>query len=147
MSLYPEVQKAAQAEADRIVGPERSPTFRDRHDMPYIHAIMKESLRWHAILPGAVPHQNISDDELDGYFIPQGTTIWPNIWCAYFSVSKLWQAVIPKHRLQLRAMQYNPEVYPRPEEFMPERFMKDGKLNPDVRDPGRIAFGFGRRYV
>lgn len=30
---------------------------------------------------------------------------------------------------------------------MPERFLKDGRLNPDVRDPATIAFGYGRRYV
>ena len=34
-----------------------------------------------------------------------------------------------------------------PEEFQPERYLKDGKLNPDVRDPECAAFGFGRRSV
>ena len=32
-------------------------------------------------------------------------------------------------------------------EFQPERYLKDGQLNPDVRDPGSAAFGFGRRLV
>ena len=31
--------------------------------------------------------------------------------------------------------------------FRPERYLKDGKLNPDVRDPDCAAFGFGRRSV
>jgi hypothetical protein len=30
-----------------------------------------------------------------------------------------------------------------PQEFQPERNIKDGKLNPDVRDPECAAFGFG----
>ena len=34
-----------------------------------------------------------------------------------------------------------------PQEFQPERYLKDGKLNPDVRDPDCAAFGFGRRSV
>ena len=38
-------------------------------------------------------------------------------------------------------MYYDPEV------FDPERFLRDGKLNPDVRDPSAYVFGFGRRYV
>ena len=38
-------------------------------------------------------------------------------------------------------------VYPEPYEFMPERFLKNGKLDPLVRDPMDIAFGFGRRYA
>jgi cytochrome P450 len=39
------------------------------------------------------------------------------------------------------------EVYPDPESFKPERFMKDGALNKEIRDPRDIVFGFGRRYV
>ena len=46
-----------------------------------------------------------------------------------------------------RAMLHDPTVYPNPEEFVPGRFLKDGRLNPDVRDPLGIAFGFGRRLV
>jgi len=32
-------------------------------------------------------------------------------------------------------------------EYRPERFLKDGKLNPDVMEPSSVAFGFGRRSV
>lgn len=49
-------------------------------------------------------------------------------------------------------MCYDEEVYPDPETFNPDRFlMSDGSsksklvLNPDVRDPSDIVFGFGRR--
>ena len=34
-----------------------------------------------------------------------------------------------------------------PEEFQPEPYLKDGKLNPDVKDPDCAAFWFGRRSV
>lgn len=40
----------------------------------------------------------------------------------------------------------NPQVYPDPDKFVPERFLKDGKLNPEIRDPTTYLFGFGRRY-
>ena len=39
------------------------------------------------------------------------------------------------------------EVYPDPESFKPERFIKDGTLNKNIRDPRDIVFGFGRRCV
>ena len=39
------------------------------------------------------------------------------------------------------------KAFNNPQEFQPERFLKDGKLDPDVRDPDCAAFGFGRRSV
>ena len=44
-------------------------------------------------------------------------------------------------------MLHDPEEYPDPEAFKPERYIKDEKIDPSVRDPLTIAFGFGRRYV
>ena len=43
-------------------------------------------------------------------------------------------------------MLYNENDYPDPSTFNPERFIKDGQLDQDIRDPTLIAFGFGRRY-
>lgn len=42
-------------------------------------------------------------------------------------------------------MLHDPEEYPEPEKFVPERFIKDGKINPAVMDPTTITSGFGRR--
>lgn len=45
-------------------------------------------------------------------------------------------------------MLHDPKDYPEPDEFKPERFIgKDGNLDPNVRDPNTIVFGFGRRCV
>jgi cytochrome P450 len=41
----------------------------------------------------------------------------------------------------------DPIEYPEPERFNPDRFVKDGKINPDIRDPHTFTFGFGRRYA
>lgn len=51
MLLFPEVQKKAQAELDFVVGAERLPTFKDRVDLPYVDAMVKEVLRWHTVAP------------------------------------------------------------------------------------------------
>ena len=42
---------------------------------------------------------------------------------------------------------HDPQVYESPDEFRPERFIRDGRLDPSVRDPADYIFGFGRRYV
>lgn len=43
-------------------------------------------------------------------------------------------------------MLQDPEVYERPEEFRPERFIRDGKIDTtSVRDSSAFAFGYGRR--
>lgn len=42
---------------------------------------------------------------------------------------------------------HDPQVYEDPEIYRPERFLKDGQLDPTVRDPFNYAFGYGRRSV
>jgi hypothetical protein len=51
MVLYPEVQKRAQAEIDSVIGRDRLPTFDDRASLPYVESILRETFRWHPILP------------------------------------------------------------------------------------------------
>ncbi len=45
----------------------------------------------------------------------------------------------------LRAIGRSKEHYVDPDEFRPERFLKDGQLNRDILSPRAYAFGFGRR--
>ena len=85
MTLYPEVQQKARTQLDAVVGPNRLPGIRDREFLPYVDAILKETLRWHVILPFSVPHCTSENDEYKGYFIPKGTIVMPNVWCADIS--------------------------------------------------------------
>ena len=62
MALYPEVQRKAQAEIDAVVGPHRLPDFEDRPSLPYINAIVKESMRWNLILPLCVSSSESSSE-------------------------------------------------------------------------------------
>ncbi|KAI0667766.1 CyP450 monooxygenase [Trametes maxima] len=123
MSLHPEVQVRARAELCSAIGADRLPDLSDRGELPFIDAIIKECLRWQNAAPLGLPHAVVEDDEYEGYFIPAGTVTFPNAW----------------------AILHDPEDYPEPNAFLPERFIKDGKLNLDIRDPASVAFGFGRR--
>ena len=98
MVLHPGVQKRAQAEIDAVIGPNRFPDFEDRPSLPYINAVVKESMRWHFVLPlgryiffhhgyyhpdecpKGVPHLATNDDEYNGYYIPKGTLVIANAW-------------------------------------------------------------------
>lgn len=50
MALHPEVQDKAQAEIDRVIGPDRLPQVADRDSLPYVTAVMREVLRWQPIV-------------------------------------------------------------------------------------------------
>lgn len=104
MANNPECQKAAQNELDQVLGGARLPTFADRDDLPYLAAAIREALRWHVralisprvslhsksilasqnVIPLGIPHCTTEDDEYEGYFIPKGTTVIPNIWYVLF---------------------------------------------------------------
>jgi cytochrome P450 len=51
MILFPEVQEKAQAEIDSVIGMDRLPTFDDRNALPYVEAVICETLRWHPAVP------------------------------------------------------------------------------------------------
>jgi len=123
MTLYPEIQKQAQEEIDRVIGPDRLPTFEDRSQLPFVECIIKELYRWNPASPLAVAHKLMQDDEYEGYLIPSGTTIIPNIW----------------------AMCHDPEMYPDHMAFKPSRFLNLSKEESKTTDPRNFAFGFGRR--
>ncbi|KAG2336895.1 cytochrome P450 [Suillus weaverae] len=122
MLLYPDVQKRAQAEIDLVIGSDRLPTFEERASLPYIDAVLRETLRWYPVLPLGLPHASSSEDIYDGYFIPKGATVICNIW----GISR------------------NENRYPNPSSFIPERFIDvNGTLTSD--DPAQFVFGLGRR--
>ena len=80
MSTAPELQERAREELERVVGPHRLPTMEDFPSLPYIEAVTMETLRLFPVLPLAVPHASIEDDEYNGYFIPKGTAVMGNTW-------------------------------------------------------------------
>ena len=100
METHPEIQKRAQAEIDAATGGDRLPLPDDEGSMPYLAAIIKETIRWSPVAPlgrwcprlgSAVTdlshpqikglfHSVKQDDIYEGYLIPKGTQIIANIW-------------------------------------------------------------------
>lgn len=144
MVIYPNVQRNAQAELDATIGRDRLPNFEDRASLVYINAIVKECLRWQPTMPLSGHHQSMEDDEYNGFLIPKGSLVIGNSWSVTSSPDATVWSGGPVDDID-RAMLHDQKVYPQPDVFMPERYIKDGKLDPGVRDPATAAFGFGRR--
>ncbi|KAF2099887.1 cytochrome P450 [Rhizodiscina lignyota] len=134
---HPEVLKAAQAELDSVIGPSRTPTFEDEPNLPYIRALIKETLRWRPVgVLGGTPHASSEADVWNGYHIPASTTL---IGCSW-------------------AINLNDEYYPNPHHYDPVRFLSDSERvemgigkQPYVGEKehpaktGHSSFGWGRR--
>ncbi|KAJ1310841.1 hypothetical protein OPQ81_009359 [Rhizoctonia solani] len=123
MIYYPQVQRTAQAEIDRIVGNSRLPQLSDRDSLPYAEAVFKEVLRWQPVAPFAVPHRLDSEDDVyQGMRIPGGCLLIPNIW----------------------GMSRDEAIYQDPDIFKPERFISTITHEAEF-DSQNFVFGFGRR--
>ncbi|KAG2002583.1 cytochrome P450 [Coprinopsis cinerea AmutBmut pab1-1] len=124
LANFPEVQKVAQEELDRVLGG-RLPTLKDRQDLPLIESICWEVLRWNPVGPLGVSHCASQTNEYRGYCIPKGTIVVPNIWAVF----------------------HNPELYPDPFTFKPDRFVdREGNDERGINPIPDIIFGFGRRF-
>ncbi|KAI4383502.1 hypothetical protein MLD38_009333 [Melastoma candidum] len=123
--LHPEAQTRLRAEVDDAAacGPLADA---DLARLPYLQAVVKESLRMHP--PGPLmswSRLSTSDVVLgNGMMVPAGTTAMVNMW----------------------AITHDPKVWTDPDEFCPERFLGPG-VDIDVRGSDlRLApFGAGRR--
>jgi cytochrome P450 len=122
LALHPEVQQKGRVIIDaRLEG--RLPDFSDFGTLPYVDAIVNESLRWNPVTPLGVPHCARQDDYYEGHFIKKGTMVFGNIWA-----------------LLRDEMTYGKDT----DKFIPERWLtQDGTFNPDMDTDA--AFGFGRR--
>lgn len=79
MMENPEWQRKLQDEVDRVVGPDRLPTFDDLPNLPIVRAVVKESIRWRSLVAEiGIPHMTEVDDFYEGYFIPKGTILHAN---------------------------------------------------------------------
>lgn len=87
MTVFPEVQRKAQEELTRVVGPNRMPEMSDSPMLPYIRGCVKETLRWMPTNILGVPHCVLQDDEYMGYKVPRHATIIMNVWYVSFSIS------------------------------------------------------------
>nr|AGO03824.1 flavonoid 3`5`-hydroxylase [Echinops bannaticus] len=123
---HPQLLKQAQEEMDTVVGRDRLVTEMDLSRLIYLQAIVKETFRLHPSTPLSLPRMATESCEVNGYYIPKGSTLLVNVW----------------------AIARDPKMWTDPLEFRATRFLPGGE-KPDVDVKGNdfelIPFGGGRR--
>lgn len=128
MIHHPEWQARCQEEIDRVCGG-RQPRLADMEQLPVLRACIQETMRWKPNVPTGVAHEVEQPFIFRHVVIPKGTRILPLDF----------------------AFLRNPDKYPFPWEFHPERYLEPGW--PTFREPltkypsiiGMSSFGWGRR--
>ncbi|XP_004970385.2 trans-cinnamate 4-monooxygenase [Setaria italica] len=121
---HPEIQRKLRQELDAALGPGHQITEPDTHRLPYLQAVIKETLRLRMAIPLLVPHMNLHDAKLGGYDVPAESKILVNAWY----------------------LANNPDSWRRPEEFRPERFLEEERhVEANGNDFRYLPFGVGRR--
>ncbi|KAI3967194.1 hypothetical protein MKX01_042779 [Papaver californicum] len=118
----PSKMKKAQQELSNIINKDRPVEESDIIRLPYLQAVVKETLRLHPPGPFLVPHRAEIDIKFHDFIIPQGTQVIINVW----------------------AISQDPTIWTEPTCFRPERFL-DSKIDYKGQDFEFIPFGSGRR--
>ncbi|KAJ6747405.1 CYTOCHROME P450 93A2 [Salix koriyanagi] len=124
---HPPIMEKAREEIDSVVGKNRLVQEPDIANLPYVQAILKETLRLHPAGP-MFPRESTKSCTINGYEIPARTRLFVNVW----------------------AINRDPNYWENPLEFRPERFLgteENGQNQMDVRGQHFqfLPFGSGRR--
>ncbi|PYH32224.1 cytochrome P450 [Aspergillus neoniger CBS 115656] len=83
--------------------------------VPYVSALVRETLRFWTVIPICLPRESTKDIEYNGATIPAGTTFFMNAWAA----------------------DYDEDHFKMPEKFIPERYLDIGEGS------GTPHYGYG----
>lgn len=120
--------KKTRQEIDSVVGKERIVTEADIPNLPYLQAVVKETLRLHPTGP-LIVRESTEDCTIHGFHIPAKTRVFINVW----------------------ALGRDPNHWENPLQFFPDRFIEgengSGSSKLDVRGQSFhfLPFGSGRR--
>ncbi|KAB1221265.1 Cytochrome P450 76A2 [Morella rubra] len=119
----PETLTKVQAELRSVISPTKKLEEKDFENLPYLIAVVKETLRLHPPLPVLVPHVSMDSCNMRGYYIPKDTQILVNVW----------------------AIGRDPNTWDEPLVFKPERFLQPNMADFRGQHFEFLPFGSGRR--
>ncbi|PIA59247.1 hypothetical protein AQUCO_00400259v1 [Aquilegia coerulea] len=119
----PKAMKKVQDELRDVMKSYRELEEKDLENLPYLKAVIKETLRLHPPLPFLFPHMAMDTCKMLGYYIPKETQVLVNVW----------------------AIGRDPESWKDPLVFTPERFLEMDSIDYNGRNFEYLPFGSGRR--
>lgn len=119
---HPEMMNKVTAELAMQLGSNDFIMENDLKRLPYLHAVVKETLRLHPAVP-IIPREVVQDHvSLGGFNVSKGAGIIVNLW----------------------AIGRDKTVWPCPEEFIPDRFLAHQEVHSIGKDFTYMPFGAGR---
>ncbi|KAI9116531.1 hypothetical protein K1719_012698 [Acacia pycnantha] len=122
MVKNPKTLKKAQEEVRRVYGNKGYVDESELHQLTYMAAVIRETLRLHPPGPFLMPRESSEICELNGYKLPPKTKLMVHVW----------------------AIATDPEYWNEPEVFQPERFI-DSSIDYRGGNFEYMPFGAGRR--
>ncbi|XP_016527093.1 sterol 26-hydroxylase, mitochondrial isoform X2 [Poecilia formosa] len=121
LSRNPEIQDRLYEEVSSLVPADRVPSAAEVTAMPFLRAVIKETLRMYPVIP--INSRIIKEKPVavGGYQFPENTGF---TFCHY-------------------AISHDEKTFPEPYRFKPERWLRDGRQRPNAF--GSIPFGYGVR--
>nr|CAB3448987.1 unnamed protein product [Digitaria exilis] len=119
----PETMKKLKEQLNSVLGSKECVEYADVDSVPYLQAVVKETLRLYAVVP-LVPNKVEETVEIQGHIIPKGSNVIVNLW----------------------AIQHNAKVWTDPFKFIPERFLQCKEFNyQGTEDFEFMPFSAGKR--
>ncbi|KAJ0610147.1 putative cytochrome P450 [Helianthus annuus] len=120
--LNPDMLSRVREEVNQVVGKDGKIKEVEILGLPYLDAVIKETMRLHFPTPLLAPHRTQREVKLGNYIVPTNTQIIVNAW----------------------AIAREPSYWESPSLFMPERFLRN-EVDYKGQDFEFIPFGSGRR--
>ncbi|KAF6029019.1 CYP2D6 [Bugula neritina] len=105
LSQHPQVQTRIQKEIDEVMG-KTTPSLAHQPEMNFTNSAITEIKRYVNLVSINLPHAATEDAIFQGFFIPKGAVVLPN----------------------LASIHYDEETYAEPMTFKPDRFIEGGSF-------------------